>query len=133
MSGFLTVKTDKRWYTYFHSLSHEIALTVHKFLIGHFFPSQIYLLESFCNQRSILLYTYLEERYYNAGVAALLSKPLHVVKGHEICIEMQVHHHGSEVHKVFYLKHDIYTKPAFTAMHGPHSLVRIGPGCADRA
>ena len=24
-------------------------------------------------------------------------------------------------------------KPAFAAMHGPHSLVRIGPGCADRA
>ena len=27
----------------------------------------------------------------------------------------------------------IYHKPAFAAMHGPHSLVRIGPGCADRA
>ena len=25
------------------------------------------------------------------------------------------------------------SKPAFAAMHGPHSLVRIGPGCADRA
>ena len=24
-------------------------------------------------------------------------------------------------------------EPAFAAMHGPHSLVRIGPGCADRA
>ena len=24
-------------------------------------------------------------------------------------------------------------QPAFAAMHGPHSLVRIGPGCADRA
>ena len=24
-------------------------------------------------------------------------------------------------------------KPAFAAMHGPHSLVRFGPGCADRA
>ena len=24
-------------------------------------------------------------------------------------------------------------KPAFAAMHGPHSLVRIGPGCADHA
>ena len=24
-------------------------------------------------------------------------------------------------------------KPAFAAMHGLHSLVRIGPGCADRA
>ena len=24
-------------------------------------------------------------------------------------------------------------KPAFAAMHNPHSLVRIGPGCADRA
>ena len=22
-------------------------------------------------------------------------------------------------------------KPAFAAVHGPHSLVRIGPGCAD--
>ena len=27
----------------------------------------------------------------------------------------------------------IYRQPAFAAMHGPHSLVRIGPGCADRA
>ena len=26
-----------------------------------------------------------------------------------------------------------YFNPAFAAMHGPHSLVRIGPGCADRA
>ena len=25
------------------------------------------------------------------------------------------------------------TEPAFAAIHGPHSLVRIGPGCADRA
>ena len=25
------------------------------------------------------------------------------------------------------------TIPAFAAMHGPHSLVRIGPGCANRA
>ena len=24
------------------------------------------------------------------------------------------------------------TKPANAAMHGPHSLVRIGPGCAGR-
>ena len=24
-------------------------------------------------------------------------------------------------------------EPAFAAMHGPHSLVRIGPGYADRA
>ena len=24
-------------------------------------------------------------------------------------------------------------KPASAAMHGPHSMVRIGPGCADRA
>ena len=24
-------------------------------------------------------------------------------------------------------------KPALAAMHCPHSLVRIGPGCADRA
>ena len=23
-------------------------------------------------------------------------------------------------------------KPAFAAMHGPHSLFRIGPGCANR-
>ena len=26
-----------------------------------------------------------------------------------------------------------FEKPAFAAMHGPHSLVQIGPGCADRA
>ena len=24
-------------------------------------------------------------------------------------------------------------QPANAAMHGPHSLVRVGPGCADRA
>ena len=24
-------------------------------------------------------------------------------------------------------------KPAFAAIHGPHSLVQIGPGCVDRA
>ena len=31
--------------------------------------------------------------------------------------------------QLFYRK----PKPGFAAMHGPHSLVRIGPDCADRA
>ena len=26
-----------------------------------------------------------------------------------------------------------HKEPAFAAMHGPHSLVRLGPGCAGRA
>ena len=28
---------------------------------------------------------------------------------------------------------DYRTKPVFAAMHGPHSLVLIGPGCVDHA
>ena len=36
--------------------------------------------------------------------------------------------------KFFYnSKFDLRSKPDNAAMHGPHSLVRIGPGCAGRA
>ena len=30
-------------------------------------------------------------------------------------------------------KRDTYSEPANAAVHGPHSLVRFGPGCAGRA
>ena len=46
--------------------------------------------------------------------------------------------HGTTLFTVYDLGlHCLYVnnciKPAFAAMHGPHSLVRIGPGYADRA
>ena len=40
---------------------------------------------------------------------------------------------------ILFVDHEITFKlhhsllPAFAAMHGLHSLVRFGPGCADRA
>ena len=33
----------------------------------------------------------------------------------------------------FIFNYDSLSEPVLAAMHGPHSLVRIGPGCADRA
>ena len=51
-------------------------------------------------------------------------------------VDITLHKSNDEVNglrKNIYLVTKISLKPAFAAMHGPHSLVRIGPGCADRA